>query len=334
MIRGKKIVFRCDGNSEIGWGHVIRCVNLALWLHGKYKVYFVIKQDERVKKYISSFGFSVFEVVDKGNEEKFNEKVLNTILGFEPHVVVNDILDTKEKYMQELKNHKIKMVNIDDTSKNVKYTNAYIDANRKEKEGKCFGPKYIVISSIYHKLAKKKRKIRKNVKSILISYGGSDPLNLTDKTLSALIGKIDSRIELQVVLGPAYERKNELVEKRDKKWNIVFLDNPKTLAYLLRNVDIAVTGGGVTMFEAMALKTPTVVVAQNKGQAKNARKMEKREGILYLGEGDKISDKKITRKVFSLINDFDMREKLSENAGQIVDGAGIFRVLEQIEFCM
>lgn len=333
MIRGKKIVFRCNANAQIGWGHVKRCLNLAQWLRGKYKIYFVINQEELVSAHIKAKGFSVFEISEKGDDEKFNEKVINTILGFEPHIVVSDIHDTTYEYMHALKTHNIKCVNFDDMSKNIKMAQVAVDANRKEKEGKCFGPSYIVLSSVYSKLAKKSRKLHQKVKTILFSFGGSDPSGLTEKALRSLEGRIPPAIEWLVTVGPSFQNKQQL-EKWGEKYNVVLLPDVSELATLLLDVDLAIVSGGTTMYESLALGTPTVVMAQNKAEAKNARRMEKKGAVVYLGEGNKISDKKIMRKVNALIGDASMRQKISAHAKETIDGKGLFRILEQIELCM
>jgi len=332
MIREKKIVFRCDGSAELGWGHVVRCANLAHWLKGKYKVYFVIHQNEEVVEYLKERNLPVFEISEKGLDEKILERELHTVLGVEPHLVINDICDTQTEYMQTLKEKNIKMVNIDDTTNNVKFAQALIDANRKEKEGKCFGPNYIVLDAVYAKLAKKKRAIHKKAKTIVISFGGSDPENLTDKTLRSLDDRLSHDVERVVVLGPSYQHRDD-IKKWEEKGNVVFLEGVEFLGDVLLHADVAIVGGGITMCESLCLGTPTIVVAENKAQAKNARKMEKRSCVYCLGEGKKISDKKIMRKVASLMDDFNDRQKLSDKGKEIVDGRGLFRVLEQIELC-
>ena len=329
----KKIVFRCKGGHHIGWGHIMRCLSLARWLKGKYKVYFVINQDAKVCEFIREKGFPVFEVSERRNDKKFEEKIINTVLSLEPHLVVNDIRNTSQEYMQALKMRNIKIINFDDTSNNVKMANVFIDANKKEKVGKCFGPSFILLSSIYSKIAQKKRKIYKKVRTILISLGGSDPNNLTEKTLRSFEWKITGPIRIQVVVGPSFQHKERL-EKWKRLDNISFIQGHDDLSPLLLNTDIAVVNGGITMFESLCLGTPTVVVAQNKHQAKNARRMERRGVIVNLGEGIKISDKKIARKVIALMGSFSTREKLSLKAKKEIDGKGIFRILEQIELSL
>lgn len=329
----KKIVFRCNANVALGWGHVMRCLTLAQWLQGKHKIYFVINQNSIVCEYIKSRGFAVFEISEKGEPDKVQERVLNTIFGFEPHLVINDIQDTTQEYMQSIKAQNIKMINFDDTTNNVKMAACLIDANRKEKEGKCFGPKYIVLPSIYAKQAKKTRRIKKKVRSIGIAMGGSDPNNLTEKTLRSLNEKVPDSIELIAVIGPGFENKEALLEW-ENKGNISFLEGIYDLSEFFLTVDIAIVNGGITMYESLCLGTPTLVLAQNKPQAKNARRMEKHSAVFYLGEGAKISDKKVIRKTNALIESLQAREKLSNKAKSVIDGKGIFRALEQIEMCL
>ena len=329
----KKIVFQCHGGHHIGWGHVMRCLNLAQWLKGKYKVYFVINQDAEICEFIRGKGFPVFEVGERKNEKKSEEKIINTVLSLEPHLVINDVRDTTQEYMQTLKMKNIKIINFDDTSNNVKMANAFIDANKKEKNGKCFGPSFIVLSSMYSKIVKKKRKIHKKVRTILVSLGGSDPQYLTDKTMRSFEGKITEPIEIKIIIGPSFHHKDRL-EKWGRLNNVSFVKEYDDLSTLLLNADIAVVNGGITMFESLCVGTPTVVIAQNKPQAKNARRMERRGAVINLGEGTKISDKKIARKVNALINSFTLRDRLSHKAKKEIDGKGIFRVLEQVELLL
>ena len=329
-MKEKKIVFRCIGGKDVGWGHVMRCLNLAHWLEAKFKIYFVIDQDDDVCAFIKERGFTVFEVAKKGTTEKSNEVVINTIIGLEPFIVVNDMLDTTAEYMQALKNKKYKIVNFDDTSTSAKLAHVLIDANKKEKEGKFLGPKYIVLNSVYSKEHKKKKATHKRVKHILISFGGTDPENLTLKTLQAINEKIPENVEIDVILGPSY-KKEETLSPWAESEQVKFITDVDDLSSFLLNADVAVLSGGVTMFEALCLGVPTVVIAENKAQSKNARKMEKKGAVVYLGVGNKISVKKIMRKVTSLVDDFDHRDKLSNAGKETIDGKGIFRALEQIE---
>ena len=120
--------------------------------------------------------------------------------------------------------------------------------------------------------------------------------NLSEKTLRAFEGKIPENVEICVVVGSSYAQPERL-EKWSRLGNVYFLHDIKDLSPLFLSADIAVVSGGITMCESVCLGTPTVVIAQNKGQAKNARRMERKGAVINLGEGTKISDKKIMRKV-------------------------------------
>lgn len=329
----RKVVFRCIGGKDVGWGHVLRCLNLAQWLHAKYKTFFVIDQDEDVAAFIKEKGFTVFEVAYKGKDEKFEQALLNTIIGLEPYLVVNDMLDTTPEYMQALKAKKYKIVNIDDTSTSAKFANVLIDANKKEKEKKCLGPKFMVLNSLYAKLHKKKSRTHKVVKNVLISFGGSDPDNLTLKTLQSLEDVFPEKVDVNVILGPSYKKEDTLSEfMADDSFS--FHTEVDGLSDFISAADLAIVGGGITMFECLCLGTPSIVIAENKAQAKNARRMVKYEAVEYLGVGGKISVKKIMRKVTALVDDADERERLASAGRNAIDGKGIFRVLEEIEKLM
>jgi len=332
-MKEKKIVFRCVGGPSIGWGHVVRSLNLAAWLKGKYKIYFVINQDPQVSSFIKHRGFPVFEIAERATDEKYTEKVINTVLSFEPHMVINDMQDSSPEYMQAIKSRNIKIVSFDDTSPSAKYAHVLIDANRKEKAGKMFGLQYIVLNSQYAKMSPKKRKIRKKVRSIVMSFGGSDPAGITEKAVAALADRLPQDIMLTVVQGPGYARGGETLARWRERSNITVCTQVRALGSLFLEADIAIVSGGLTMCEALALGTPTLVIGQNKAQAKNARRMERCGAIDYLGEGDRVSQKKISRKVETLIQTVAARQALSDKSRKVVDARGIFRVLEQIELC-
>ena len=137
-MKEKKIVFRCNGGENIGWGHVFRCLNLAQWLTLRYKVYFVVNQNRAVHDMLRKRGYTFFEIGVKESEEK----AMNTVLSLEPDMVVNDIQNTTFEYMHALKNRGIKIVNFDDTSSHAKMANVLIDANRKERKEKEGSPDF------------------------------------------------------------------------------------------------------------------------------------------------------------------------------------------------
>jgi spore coat polysaccharide biosynthesis predicted glycosyltransferase SpsG len=334
-VKQKKIVFRAQGGGSYGWGHIYRCLNLAQWLKGKYKIFFVVNQNQHVSELLKRKGITFFEI----GEKDVAEKGLNTVLSLQPDLVINDMLATPLEYMQMLKSKYIRTVNFDDASSHAKLASVLIDANRKErkaeKENKCFGIPYIVLNSLYSKTKKKGRFIRKKVKNIVVSFGGSDPNDLTTKVLEALQGRIPEQVQVDVIIGPSFSKsKKEFSEKWKHEKNIIFSDMKENLVNLFMNCDLALIGGGITMFEALSLGTPALVMAQNKPEAKNARRLDRRGLIFYLGEGVKVSKKKVIRKVNHFINSFDVRKQLSDKAKIEVDGRGIFRVLEKIEACI
>ena len=83
----RKIIFRADGNSEIGLGHIMRCLALAEMLEGDFDMSFAIQNpDEKIEKLIHETGINIvikLPQVSDYQEDIINEE-MNRIWGDSP----------------------------------------------------------------------------------------------------------------------------------------------------------------------------------------------------------------------------------------------------------
>ena len=89
-----KVLFRVDGNSNIGMGHLIRCISLALMLRDDFEItFFCIEVPESVEKEIVNSGFKCFKIIDD-----------NLFLDFinETHIIVLDHYGLGTDYQRKI----------------------------------------------------------------------------------------------------------------------------------------------------------------------------------------------------------------------------------------
>ena len=174
------------------------------------------------------------------------------------------------------------------------------------------------------------RNIREEVKKVLISVGGSDPLNLTPKILLAL-GEIQSYLDVNVTIGPGFQNLRVIEEEADRMDKPVnLLPNAGNMAELMKTCDMAVTAGGTTLYELACTGTPAVVLLQADNQIAAASKMAEQGTVFNLGMGDKVPVSQLTSVISELICDWERRREMSQRGQSLVDGLGCRRCSSKI----
>lgn len=110
----------------------------------------------------------------------------------------------------------------------------------------------------------------------------------------------------------------------------------RTLEVLL-DADVAVVSGGVSVFEACAVGVPTIAVAVTPAQRPTVRGLAARGavidgGALTLRDGRVAAPAaaRVAWRVSRLLDDAELRRRLSRRAGQVVDGRGAIRVASAV----
>ena len=80
-----KIVFRCDGSSDIGLGHLKRCLALAKEMQKQNQIIFATIEDG-TNSYIKDNSFEIFFKEKDETEEKYLKR-LNRIIRFDIIVI-------------------------------------------------------------------------------------------------------------------------------------------------------------------------------------------------------------------------------------------------------
>ncbi len=261
-----KIAFLTEGSSEMGMGHVYRSLTFAkeLMTNLGAKIYFLTKSSENVIKKIEDENFKTIKL-------KNDEEIIDYIKKLGLNAVIIDNLDYNENILKKIKNT-VKIVIVDNvTSKNNVYADIVINLVGSNFVNKNFfdknintqffcGPKYLMLRDEFDTLRKKKD-LKPEIEDILLIFGGSDPSNHTSRVLE----KLSSNIRVNIVLGPEFkdfEDLNQTLEKHGNK-NVTIHNQPDNVAELMYNADLAITSPGLSMFEAVYLGTPVLVISQN-----------------------------------------------------------------------
>ena len=302
LLSSKKIILRCDGYKEIGMGHIYHCLTLYYNLMG-HDVLFVTKHNTMGAEKLRSCNVNVREI---DSDEEF----FGIIKEFSPDIIVNDCLDTEAEYVKNLKLLAPRVVSIEDLGDGAAYADCVINALYEGVAGSgpnvFSGEKYVCLRDEFLYTAPKG--FDRQVNSIVVMFGGTDPSNLTLKAYKVakqIISKYPN-IAFTFVTGMGYDTKLHGIESVER---IKVLNNVSFLSRILREADIAVTSQGRTVYEIAAMGVPAIVMSQNSREQMHTF-AQMANGFVNLGLGTAIEADTLEKTLEWLIDTPQIREEM------------------------
>jgi len=130
------------------------------------------------------------------------------------------------------------------------------------------------------------RKLREEKKRILVTLGGSDTYGVTVKVVRFL-KKLN--LVADVVIGPNFRHKKVLLQETGSQF-IVYETVPSLIAKFYE-YDLAITGGGVTCFEANASGLPCIIIANELHEIEIGKYLAGFHGARFAGYYQNLSQK-------------------------------------------
>jgi spore coat polysaccharide biosynthesis predicted glycosyltransferase SpsG len=251
-----------------------------------------------------------------------------------PGIVINDILDTSKEYILNLKDKGYFVVNFEDMGEGSEFADIVINAlyeNSYPPENHYYGYKYVCLRDEFYIFPKKG--IKKEVKEILITFGGTDPNNLTFRTLKAIerLDLID--LFINVILGLGYKQKKGLYdyvsELKERGVKINVKESAKMMSKEIYNADIVFTSNGRTIYEVASIGTPCISISQNEREARHLFVHSSR-CIKYLGMAYAVSEDDIASAIKGLIENYELRKEMNKKLLNFDLKKGVDRVLRLI----
>ena len=305
----KHVLFRVDGYTEIGLGHIYRCLTLAYQMTDCI-VHFVLsdKSDIGIKKIADSF--FPYDVIHN------NDAIFDLAVKYKTDIVVNDILDTDKDYIEKLKGMSLRVINFEDLGSGADYADMVInDLYEKQKESSHFlwGSKYYCIRDEFHLCAPKS--FLSSVENVLITFGGTDPADLTTRLFNIVKNLNYQKIKFTFILGIGNTNFKEDYGGQCYN-NIEVVRDVKTITKYMAEADMAISSQGRTMLELACLEVPSILIAQNDREL-NHEFGEISNGIINLGCYNEVDNTTIQETLEWLINCPQMRKHLKSQMHRI-----------------
>ncbi len=325
-----KVLILTEGGKEKGFGHITRCIAIAQGFkefNPNINIDFIINADNSVERLLSEFeSVEYFDWIN--SREKIFEKITKET------VVIIDSYYAPYEILKEISEKAKICVYIDDYNR-IEYpagiiVNGTIGAenipyNKKEGQTYLLGIDYAYLRKEFWNVSD--RKINKEVKKVLITFGGNDIRNMIPKILNHL-KKYD--FEKYVFVTDSMENIEDIKKYSDEKTKLILNPDAEKIKNTMLEVDFAITAAGQTIFEATKCGLPclTVQIAQN--QENNVKFWEKNGIIFHSGNYKKRDLINNLDEKIEMIKDYNIRKDIFFKGKNIMKKIGILNIINGI----
>lgn len=250
------IGFCIEASHERGLGHLYKTLNFVEYLDGLNERYVVIVNDDPMATSILKQRGVAYVTVNLSDTQ--SEWETRIIKQYGITTWINDRLDTDQRHAADIKKHSVKLVTFDDHGPGAALADIHfaplVFSGKELLQGKrvLTGINYLVLSK---EIAACRRQ-REHLNSIVVTLGGSDTYGVTLHVV-ALLKRLTKRAT--VVVGQSFQHHSELEQIVDGIFTVK--RGVPSLIQEFMHHDLAITGGGVTPFEANASGLPCIVTA-------------------------------------------------------------------------
>ncbi len=349
MITKKPIVFRADGDSRIGLGHVMRCLALADGFRRKgWDAHFIgrgAQAAELVRKTGACWHeLSAFLVDDNAfDRQKDADESLRIVRQIDQvAILVVDHYGIERNWLNQVRTAVGLTCVIDDLCNRPLACDVLLDQNWTSAEnpykrlvsGPCdwlLGPHFALLREEFRSARSGLEPRSGRIRRVLVNFGGADPTCETEKVLGALerlhTEDRHPKLEVLVVAGAANPRAPQIAEFCKRLPNAKFQNASQQMAETLINMDLVLGAAGSSTWERACLGVPSVVVQTADNQATVVQSAVAAGITKSLGLSENV---KVDDWIHVLTNEIDataMWAEQSSNGFLLVDGNGVDRVV-------
>jgi UDP-2,4-diacetamido-2,4,6-trideoxy-beta-L-altropyranose hydrolase len=337
----KNLIIRADAGSEIGTGHVMRCLALGqAWQDRGGTVTFITASDshglaERVRAEGMDWAVISAKPGSDNDARLTGRHAKKTGAGW----VVVDGYHFSDHYLAIIRCAGLKILAIDDKgyktlfhadiilNQNV-YASCEIYQNQEPAPTLLLGTKYALIRREFFRKGRVERQEPDIAKKILVTLGGSDPDNATQKVIEAIRDiTVTEGLKAVIVTGYNNPHFNALVEAAGGSPGIQLIRPTADMPGLMAWADMAVIAAGSTAWEMAFIGMPfiTLVIADN--QLPVAEGLEKLGATVNMGWSLAVTPGSLGSMIRTVMQSRGLRQALSGRVRELVDGEGAARVI-------
>ncbi|MBU1864504.1 MAG: hypothetical protein KKH94_12665 [Candidatus Omnitrophica bacterium] len=313
------------------------CIGIFAWgdyLMGMGHVYRQLRLFEHVNQRGCDITFYTFRnsTVEKLLRGKIAYQCVHSIYDIDPkrrftHFVF-DVLNVPLEDVKYIRNKTDMIVSFDNNGKSL---------NRCDVSFNCLYPnsrknvvsdyEYLILPDeclIYQK----KKKLSK-IKKILVMQGGTDTYGVLLR-LARVLPQYFPHLQFTFITGSLCIYKNELIKIIQAQSNVNVEFDISSLHKFAACHDVAITGGGMGMFEIAAMGIPVIACTQELKELKTMMTAHKKKIIITMGLTSTLTDTQLIKSVQRSVSNIPNLNQLSSRAKEKLNCNGIKKILRRV----
>ncbi|OIQ88342.1 UDP-2,4-diacetamido-2,4,6-trideoxy-beta-L-altropyranose hydrolase [mine drainage metagenome] len=339
-----KVAFRVDASATIGSGHLMRCLALAdkLQEHGDVILFVVRAAEQTWQALPRQYHLAVVTLPESAADWARDAEETRAALAIfgSPDWLVIDHYGLGSEWEAAMRDFCGRIFVIDDIGRHHD-CDLLLDQNvlnnpesyRDRVPAHCrrlLGPGYALLRREFREARARLRHRDGSVRRVLISFGGSDPTGETEKAIEGFLAAGLDGVMADVVLGPANPRAAEIKQKFGTHPRVHLIPHTDHMAAEMLGADLAISAGGVSMWERACLGLPSIVITAADNQMKGAEWLAAQGGHLLLGESAVVAAQDIAEALCCLAGNSQLRTLFARTGAALVDGCGSERVAHRL----
>jgi UDP-2,4-diacetamido-2,4,6-trideoxy-beta-L-altropyranose hydrolase len=341
---GRALVIRADAGSQMGTGHVMRCLALAqAWQDAGGRALFLLAPaPPALESRLRSEAMEVLPLHAAPGTPEDAAETAALALSRSAAWVVADGYHFGANYQRHIKDAGLRLLVVDDYGHAGHYcadlvlnqnigTSEELYEDREPHTRLLMGTRYVLLRREFWPWRGWHREIPEVARKVLVTLGGGDPDNVTLKVLQALAQMEIQGLQAVVAVGAANPHLQELhAAVKHLPYQVQLKSNITNMPELMAWADVAVTASGSTCWETAFMRLPAITSILADNQESVARLLGEMGAVLNLGWHSRLSIAGISRVLTDLLKSPKIRQDLIRQIQSLVDGQGNSRVLQQL----
>ena len=352
------VVLRADAADEIGTGHMMRCMGLAMRLEqlGERPV-FVSRRNfpnlvERIQ--VAGWRHVALPEVPGDNSDRAPfvphagwlnapwqadaDATAATAHAENAEWIVVDHYGLDVAWEEAVRRHGFNLAALDDLADRTHAADLIVDPSLNPEPHarygklvspsaqKLFGPRYAILRPEFSETERTPQV--PGGPRCLIAFGGVDTAAMTLRAMNAVASARARLFETRVIVGGQNQRLAEIRERARQLGWPVHVDSDHMAAHMA-HADFAIGAGGHMLWERCAMALPSVVAIVAPNQIEQVQVAAKAGACVAL-DAETMSDEDFIRAIERLANQPDIRAEMGQNARAAVDGLGGLRIARRL----